>query len=228
MFKRSLIDDFNSTENASFSNEEWIESKCRDNNQEYSFWDSISSEPKTYQHVLSNFKTRKCANPTIHRSDIDFQKCENYHSMEDRRRPPFASSTLLYSNKIWEVIRQRNSCPFEDSWNNAHSIYEAKFHPSNYKTMMWESESIEFCALGQSCPNVHTDEDTRSGSIYNCNEEAEDTLFKDDQGNILTSKPIQRKFSSPITYDKDQKWPSKQAHTPIKCENNLRYSFNSK
>lgn len=228
MFKGSVIDDFNSTENASYSNDWWYGSKSKENNQNNSYWDSISSEPKTYLHILSNFKTHKCANPAIHQSDTDFQKCEFFHSKEDRRRSPFVGSHLLYSNKLWSGLIQSSGCPFQDSWNYAHSIYEVRFHPSNFKTLMCEYESIEFCMLGHSCPKVHLHEDTRSGSPYTCNEETEDTISKSDEVTNFASKPIQRKFSSPIAYDKDQKWMSKQVHTPIKYENNLRYSFNSK
>jgi hypothetical protein len=93
---------------------------------------------------------------------------------------------------------------------------------------MCENENIELCELSNSCPNAHINEDTRDGIIYHTNEESEDTIIKDDENNYLISKSIKRKFSSPISYGKEQRRFSKQVHTPIKCENNLRYSFNDK
>ena len=94
--------------------------------------------------------------------------------------------------------------------------------------MIWENESIECCELGSSCPNVHTNEDTRVDNIFQTYEDSEDTIIKDDENLKLISGTIQRKFSSPISYGKEHKRLSKQVHTPIKCENNLRYSFNDK
>ena len=117
----------------------------------------MSSEEPNHQIILTNFLVRPCpSNCTLKAS------CLFFHSPSERRRFPFTSEGIAYTDVICQKILKGEKC--SDSCLFAHNFSEMVYHPSKYKTQWCDQSNCKGFFL---CYQAHkTNEKLRHPSHF--------------------------------------------------------------
>ncbi len=121
-------------------------------------WTAFSTlEVPATQKIIMYYKTTPCGDPACSRGKL----CMHYHSLSDRRRPPFYNCRLVYTHSMCPYITQGLQCGKGDQCEYAHTNEESLYHPAKYKTSLCLQGPI--CAHDV-CPWAHLPEELRTAA----------------------------------------------------------------
>ncbi len=130
-------------------------------------WEAFKTqESASTQKVVRYYKTFPC--PEMQNTgncarEAAAHNCFNYHSQNDRRRPPFIGNKLAYSHQICPALAQGQVCQFGETCAFSHNGLESLYHPAKYKSMVC-SCSHERGAEAL-CPYAHSEIELRPAQI---------------------------------------------------------------
>ncbi len=122
-------------------------------------WTAFTTlESLATQKIVTYYKTKPCGDPGCPRGKL----CMHFHSLSERRRPPFFHCRLLYSHALCPYITQGLECEKGDQCEYSHTSEESLYHPAKYKTSMCLQGPI--CAQ-EVCPWAHLPEELRNAAM---------------------------------------------------------------